>query len=166
MKRILTLIILAAMLLLGACEKENRNVETSQPSQNRVVVIHSDGKTASTTILVSQIGHDAKTCNGCVYDGGKMVHENCMGDGHYCAFAAAVQLQQIGTDVTATTTDTFDLTSEDFFLMPDRSLNCTDEKNNRIFLNIPEQIVYRDTTTLQFTFTGLFFSETAAYSND
>lgn len=78
---------------------------------------------------------------------------------------ATVQLQQIGTAVTATTADTFDLTSEDFFLVPDRSLNYTDEKNNRIFLNIPEQMVYRDTATLQFTFTGLFFSETAAYSN-
>ena len=89
-----------------------------------------------------------------------------MGDGHYCRLASAVQLQQVGTAVTATTTDTFDLTSEDFFLMPDRSLNYTDEKGHRIFLNIPEQMVYRDTATLQFTFTGLFFSETAAYSNN
>ena len=63
-------------------------------------------------------------------------------------------------------TDTFGLTSADFFLMPDRSLSYTDENNNRIFLNIPEQLVYRDTTTLQFTFTGLFFSTTAAYNND
>ena len=88
-----------------------------------------------------------------------------MGYGHYCRAVAQVTLNVSGTDITATTTDTFDLTSEDFFLMPDRSLNYTDEKGNRIFLNIPGQMVYRDTTTLQFTFTGLFFSETAAYSN-
>ena len=165
MKNVLTLTAFAAILLFGACEKENENAEMFQPSVNRVVVIPSNNKTASTTILLSQIGHDAKTCNGCVWDGGKMVHENCMGDGHYCAFAAAVQLDQVGDIITATTTDTFDLTSEDFFLMPDRSLNYTDENNNRIFLNIPGQMVYRDTATLQFTFTGLFFSETAAYSN-
>ena len=79
--------------------------------------------------------------------------------------ASAVTLNQSGTAVTATTTDTFGLTSEDFFLMPDRSLNYTDEKGNRIFLNIPGQMVYRDTATLQFTFTGLFFSDRAAYSN-
>ena len=90
-----------------------------------------------------------------------------MGAGDECAYTFAVQLQQIGTAVTATTTDTFDLTSEDFFLMPDRSLYYgKDEKGNDIFLNIPEQMVYRDTATLQFTFTGLFFSETAAYSNN
>ena len=50
--------------------------------------------------------------------------------------------------------------------MPDRSLEYVDEKENRIFLNIPAQMVYRDTATLQFTFTGLFFSEIAAYSNN
>lgn len=166
MKKVLTLTALVAILLLGSCEKENGDAAMYQPSPNRVVVIPSDSKTASITYLLSQIGHDAKTCNGCVWDGGKMVHENCMGDGHYCAFAAAVQLQQIGTDITATTTDTFDLTTENFFLMPSRSLNYTDENNNRIFLNIPEQMVYRDTATQQFTFTGLFFSEGPAYSND
>ncbi len=96
---------------------------------------------------------------------GQLVHVNCIGTGDDCLRTAAVQLQQVGTEISATTTDTFDLTSDDFFLMPDRSLSYTDEKNNRIFLNIPEQMVYRDTATLQFTFTGLFFSETAAYSN-
>ena len=165
MKKVSTLTALAAILLFVACEKESGNIEMCHPASNQVVFIPSDGKTASTTMLVSQIGHDEKICPGCVLYDGKMIHLDCMGFGHYCRLAAAVQLQQIGTEVTATTTDTFDLTSEDFFLMPDRSLNYTDENNNRIFLNIPGQTVYRDTTTLQFTFTGLFFSETAAYSN-
>ena len=80
--------------------------------------------------------------------------------------ASAVTLNQSGTAVTATTTDTFGLTSEDFFLMPDRSLNYTDENNNRIFLNIPEQILFRDSTTQQFTFTGLFFSDGPVYDNN
>ena len=89
-----------------------------------------------------------------------------MGDGHICLTSAAVSLNQVGADLTATTTDTFGLTSEDFFNMPDRSLNYTDENNNRIFLNIPAQQVYRDSVTQQFTFTGLFFSNTAAYTNN
>ena len=89
-----------------------------------------------------------------------------MGDGNYCAKASSVQLQQIGTDIIATTTDTFGLTNLNFFLMPARSLNYTDEHNNRIFLNIPAQFLFRDNTTQQFTFSGLFFSSTAAYSNN
>ena len=89
-----------------------------------------------------------------------------MGHGNYCATSAAVQLQQAGYTINAVTTDTFDLTSEDFFLMPDRSLDYTDDKNNHYYLNIPGQMVYRDSTTLQFTFTGLFFSNSPAYEND
>ncbi|MBR4647783.1 MAG: hypothetical protein IKO75_11780 [Bacteroidales bacterium] len=165
MKKVLTLTLLAATLL-GACEKESKMAGANQPSPNRVVVIPSDGKTASATILVSQIGLDGKTCNGCVLDGGDYIHVDCMGEGHYCAFAASVQLQQVGTAVTATTTDTFGLTSEDFFLMPSRSLDYEDEKGSHIFLNIPGQMVYRNTATQQFTFTGLFFSNRAAYSNN
>ena len=41
-----------------------------------------------------------------------------------------------------------------------------DEKGNHLFLNIPSQMVYRDTATLQFTFTGLSFSNTEVYSNN
>lgn len=166
MKKVLTLTGIATMLLLGACEKENKNDGMGRPSPNRVVVIPSDGKAASTTILVSHIGHNGKNCGGCVLDGGEFIHLDCMGDGNYCSFATAVELQHVGTEVTATTTDTFGLTSQDFFLMPDRSLDYTDDKGCRIFLNIPRQMVYRDANTLQFTFTGLFFSERAAFSNN
>ena len=63
-------------------------------------------------------------------------------------------------------TDTFGLTSADFFLMPDRSLNYTDENNNRMYLNIPEQLVFRDSVTRQFTFTGLFFTDDPEYTNE
>ena len=153
------------LLLLVACEKESKNAGVGQPSPNRVVVVPSDGKTSSTLFVVC-IGHDGKTCDGCVLDGGEYIHLDCMGFGNYCRLASAVQLQQVGTAVTATTTDTFDLTSEDFFLMPDRSLDYMDDKGNPIYLNIPAQMVYRDSTTLQFTFTGLFFSEGPAYEND
>ncbi len=164
MKKIFTLSLFAVALLV-ACEKRDQADESYQHSNHRVVAIPSDGKTESTMLLFTEIGHDAKTCNGCVLVEGQLIHINCMGDGHYCAYATAVQLQQIGATITATTTDTFDLTSEDFFLMPNRSLGFKDDKGNPVFLNIPGQMVYRDTATLQFTFTGLFYSTTAAYSN-
>lgn len=165
MKKVLTLTLIAAMLL-GACEKEERQTTQGQ-TPNRVIALSNGAKTGNPSfMLIMNMGHNSKDCKGCVMINGHAVHVNCMGSGWECANIAAVQLQQIGTAVTATTTDTFDLTSEDFFLMPDRSLEYVDEKENHIFLNIPEQMVYRDTTTLQFTFTGLFFSETAAYSNN
>ena len=66
-------------------------------------------------------------------------------------------------DITATTTDTFGLTNQDFFLMPDRSLSYTDGDDNQIYLNIPAQLVFRDEDTQQFTFTGLSFSGRPLY---
>lgn len=166
MKKVLTLTLLAATLL-GACEKVENQTATYEQTRNRVIALPNDEKTGSLTYLLALgLGHSGKDCKGCVMMDGHPIHINCMGAGDECANMVAVHLQQIGTAVTATTTDTFDLTTEDFFLMPDRSLNYTDEKGNRIFLNIPGQMVYRDTTTLQFTFTGLFFSETAVYSNN
>jgi hypothetical protein len=165
MKKVLTLALLTT-LLLGACEKEEISKTRHEPSHNRVITLPANGKTGNTTFLQIQTGHDGKTCNGCVTNNGQSFHINCMGQGHYCATTAAVQLQQAGYTINAVTTDTFDLTSEDFFLMPDRSLDYVDDKNNHYYLNIPAQMVYRDSTTLQFTFTGLFFSEGPAYEND
>ena len=161
MKKALTFTLLAAVLF-GACEKESKHT-TQELSSNRVINIPADGKTEGSTILMMSIGHDGKNCKGCVYENGTLCHMDCMGEGNYCATATSVHIQQIGTAVTATTTDTFGLTSEDFFLMPARSLNYTDEHNNRIFLNIPGQMVYRDATTQQFTFTGLSFTSNPLY---
>ena len=165
MKKLLTLTGLSIVLLFGACEKD-KNVVESHLSPNRVEVIPSDGKTVSTTILLCQIGHDGKNCPGCVLYDGKMRHFDCMGDGHYCAFSSAVRLQQDGAFLTATTTDTFGLTDQSFFNMPARSLSTEDEKGQPVYLNIPAQLIYRDSTTLQFTLNGLYYSANAAYTND
>ena len=162
-KRNLGLIMTTLILILGvhACQKVN----SPGPSGNRLIPNATDSKEASYTMVVF-LGHDAKNCPGCVLLGGRLYHIECQGPGDKCMAASAVTLNQSGTAVTATTTDTFGLTSADFFLMPDRSLSYTDENNNRIFLNIPEQLLFRDSTTQQFTFTGLFFSDGPVYSND
>ena len=158
--------VLLALLSLASCQKNGS--DNPQPlSPNRVIPIHTtDAKTAGQYWLSSEIGHDGKDCPGCVMYYGKIIHRDCMHHGNYCRFVARVTLDTVGTDISATTLDTFDLTSEDFFLMPDRSLSYTDENNNRIFLNIQEQLVFRDTATQQFTFTGLFFTTVPEYTND
>lgn len=151
-----------ATLIICSCQKAEI---PQQHLSNRLINYPADGKATNTYLLSIRVGHDGKNCPGCILYKGRFIHRDCIGNGHYCNATARVTLDSVDTDITATTTDTFDLTSEDFFLMPDRSLNYTDENNNRIFLNIPAQMVYRDSVTRQFTFTGLFFSDTAAYSN-
>ncbi len=167
MKKVSTLaIFMATVLLLVSCGKEKESVNETLPTWNRVVFASSGAKSGSSTFLLISIGHSAKGCNGCIWDNGEWVHVDCMGEGNYCSKATAVQFQQIGTSICVTTMDTFGLTSEDLFNMPDRSLSYTDENNNRIFLNIPAQLVYRDTATKQFTFTGLSFTGRSLYGNN
>lgn len=161
MKKTIIGIMLVMSFVQMACNKEESN---QTGLGNRVVFIQGEGKSAGATYLCISIGHDGAKCSGCVYRNGQWVHVNCQGYGNLCSTSAAVTLQQIGTAITATTTDTFGLTSEDFFNMPARSLS-TPTIGPEHYLNIPAQVVYRDSAKQQFTFTGLFYSETPAYSN-
>lgn len=165
MKKAFALSLLAA-ILLGACEKEGHKTVVSEPSANSIVQLPNDGKKESSTFLLSmEVGHSGSNCNGCVMYSGQAVHFDCMGYGNLCTVSSTVHLQQVSNAISITTTDTFNLTSGNFFLMPNRSLDYMDDSGLHSYLNIPTQLVYRDTTTLQFTFTGLYFSSKPAYSN-
>jgi hypothetical protein len=152
-------------LLIGNTSCGHETI-SEQNRDDRVIPVMTDEKTVSEYVFITNLGHDAKGCPGCILNHGKYIHINCQGRGNACRAAATVSLNQVGTTITATTVDTFGLTNLDFFLMPDRSLEYLDENNNLIFLNIPAQQVYRDSTTLQFTFTGLYITSSPAYSND
>lgn len=157
--------VLASLLYMASCQKNTSEITQSVFSSDRVVEISTGEKTSSTYWLNTQIGHDGKNCPGCVLFMGKMIHRDCMRHGRYCRLVAQVELDTIMG--TATTVDTLDLTSEIFFAMPDRSLYFyTDVNNDRIYLNIPEQLVFRDSVTRQFTFTGLSFTVGPVYSNN
>lgn len=166
MKKALTLTLLVAILLAACVKEPHKDVEV-KPSTNSIVEL-SDGdkKDRSIFLLTTRVGHNSSDCNGsCVTYNGQTGHVDCMGQGNLCEVAANVNLQQVGAAISITTTDTFNLTSGNFFLMPNRSLDYMDQSGLHTYLNIPTQLVYRDTTTLQFTFTGLFFSSKPAYSN-
>lgn len=165
MKKAFTLTLVAA-ILFGACDKEGHKTVVSEPSANSIVQLPNNGKKESSTFLLSmEVGHSGSNCNGCVMSNGQAVHFDCMGQGHLCTVSSTVHLQQVSNAISITTTDTFNLTSGDFFLMPNRSLDYMDQSGLHSYLNIPTQLAYRDSTTLQFTFTGLFFSSKPAYGN-
>lgn len=153
--------VLTAFLFLG-CKK----TELQTNGSNCVIHEQNDSKASNACLFWFFSGHDGKNCPGCVMIAGKPTHVDCYGVGSKCHKATNVTLDMSGTAIAATTTDTFGLTNLDFFLMPDRSLEYLDENNNLMFLNIPAQQVYRDSTTLQFTFTGLYITNSPAYSND
>ena len=139
--------------------------ETEVWNYNRLVLAPSEGKSESSFYVFVQMGHDAKGCSGCVISNGHMVHVDCQGFGDKCAKSSRVALQEVEGGYTMTTLDTCGLTSEDFFNMPARSLQCSEDAEYA-YLNIPAQLVWRDENTLQFTFTGLSFSDEPLYEND
>ncbi len=156
------LALLAMAWLASSCGKE----EKPQDAHSNCLVPLETGSKDASYLLITSMGHDGKNCPGCVLVNGQLRHVDCQGAGRECLKSACISLQEVGTDLVATTVDTFGLTSEDFFNMPARSLNYVDEDENRVFLNIPAQLVYRDNTTLQFTFTGLSITEEQLYTNE
>lgn len=166
MNRVLfCIIIVLAGVFVNSCAKKEDAGERYY-WRNRLIPVESESKTRM-YLMSYTVGHTASDCGGrCITVHGKDYHFDCMGYGNVCTHVTTVSMEHVGDSYTATTTDTFGLTSENLYLMPDRSLNYIDETNNRFFLNIPEQLVWRDSTTLQFTFTGLSFSNTPLYPNN
>ena len=159
---------LAFLFFIVGCQKEHeKDNSKSQPKSNYIIVSDNDSKTTQNCIISANIGHDGKNCPGCILINGRLRHQDCQGYGHVCNVSANVTLYNNGVAAYAVTTDTFGLTDQAFFNMPDRSLFVEyDDKNNEVWLNIPAQLVYRDSTTLQFTFTGLYYSNSQIYEND
>ena len=157
---------LSALLLFCFSQCAKPVERATQISQGSIYPVSDNGK-SMTYQMIMNTGHSAKNCSGCIkIDDNTYVHVNCQGRGNECTVSANVVLSGNSYNFTAVTTDTFGLTDQTFFNMPARSLLTEDEKGQPVYLNIPAQLVYRDSTTLQFTFTGLYYSENAAYGND
>ena len=154
------------LLALSLCVAVHscRKYDHSGQLENRLVPLRDDTKTANQYLTIYAMGHDGSKCPGCVMINGKIVHIDCQGEGHACLKTARISIQY-GADsvLTASTLDTFGLTELDFLNMPNRSLSLEVDEGVYTYLNIPAQLVYRDTATLQFTFTGLSFTNRPLY---
>ena len=156
---------LSAFLLFCFSQCAKPVERAAQVSQGSVYPVFCNGK-GMTHQMTMNTGHTGKKCSGCVkIDDNTFIHVDCQGRGNECTVSANMVLSWNNYNLAATTTDTFGLTDQKFFNMPARSLLTEDEKGQPVYLNIPAQLVYRDSTTLQFTFTGLYYSENAAYGN-
>ena len=162
--KILTIALSIGLVAVVTC-KCQKYVDQERPA-NILIPENSVNKSSSNYLMMVFMGHDAKNCQGCLLIGGNLIHIDCQGYGTACSVASSVTLNQTGSSITATTTDTFGLTNLPFFNMPARSLEYVDDHNTHLYLNIPAQFLFRDNTTQQFTFTGLFLSTVPAFSNN
>ncbi len=151
------------IVLLSSCQKK---VEEDHHA-NYARLISSNEKTGSTYYLSLFMGHSAKDCTGCVLINGHWGHLDCMGSGHACSQSALVIIDDpIGSGYfTATTVDTSDFTCEEAFYMPDRSLSSTYFGMN-CYMNIPAQVVERDSVNRRFIIKDITFSVYPIYKNE
>lgn len=164
MKKISEILICLAVCTIS-CQKAQ---DVQQYHESTALLVESNAKSSFYSISVS-LGHLASECKGrCVYSDGQWYHFDCMGFGNACSARADVNLvENSNNNYSATTTDSLALTNEELFNMPSRSLFVGyDDKNNEVWLNIPEQLVYRDSVSKQFTFTNLYYSNARVYAND
>ena len=152
-------------LMVVSCQKKS-DFPIIPLQTNYIVGTCNDAKSNQEFSLVTDIGHDAKNCSGCILINGQWLHVNCQGRGNVCRVSSRLTLYPGGSSMYAVTTDTFGLTDQSFFNMPARSLYTEDEKGQPVYLNIPAQLVYRDSTTLQFTFNGLYYTNSPEYTNN
>ena len=155
------LILILLSLWTFSCQKEEVDIVNTLNE----VTIANPAKGKQTGTITIKVGHSAKECNGCILVGDKLVHVDCQGAGTLCEVTSQVAIADSGLFVSAVTTDTFGLTTLDYFNMPARSLAVEDE-NEKYYLNIPAQMLYRDSKTQQFTISGLFYSTNAYYENN
>lgn len=132
-------------------------------SDNKLIQLDSQEKAVNQYVMYCSMGHDKSTCKGCIMIDGVMRHVDCQGGGSMCRKASTVSLTSTDTSLYATTVDTFGFTDLDVLNMPSRSFSLEIDEGEYTYLNVPAQFVYRDTTTLQFTFTGLSFTDRPLY---
>ena len=156
-------VIISVLLLLAtaqSCRKESSNKHKC----GHLIPLETNAKTGNQYLLVCFLGHDGSKCPGCLMINGKIVHVDCQGEGHACNKSSNVALSYaLDNNLIATTLDTFGFTTLDILNMPSRSFSLEVEPDVYSYLNIPAQLVYRDTATLQFTFTGLSFTNRPLY---
>lgn len=172
MKKSNVFILLAAAILIVACNKVDNNGNNGLKPDNYAAMSSPLSKEGGKPIEITfTAGHDGSECNySCVTSNGVPGHIDCQGWGDACVVTIRIWPiggQPKGGTFSVVVDTVWSLTSEDYFNMPNRSLTVLDAPSeNEAYLNIPAQLVYRDSVTQQFTFTGLFFSDAAEYMND
>jgi len=161
MKRIQ--IIILVLVLCFACSKpENKEIEKKSTPNSAQMISGAKGPSYSISVT---LGHSASECSGCVMSGGTCTHVDCQGAGSACAAKTIMQISDT-EEVNlyfGTISDPNELTAEDFFLMPNRSLYIMG--SNGEFINIPEQMLYRDEETGNFMIYDIFFSDFQMFEN-
>jgi hypothetical protein len=119
--------------------------------------------------MLISVGHTAAQCgNKCVKILGELGHIDCRGYGNACTkiVDAYCSLYQEGGGFMLTLVDTTVFGKTLDFDFPDRTLFITNPLNNTdLWLNIPEQLLVRDSIGVFFVIHDIWFSEEPELEN-
>jgi len=114
------------------------------------------------------IGHTAADCgNKCVMAFGEFGHIDCRGFGEVCNHTTTAKLIQSTGGALMLVLEDPDIFGDELdFLFPDRALYITNPQNNTdLWLNIPEQVLLRDSNGVPFEILDIWFSEEPELEN-
>jgi len=171
------LLIFLFSLFVFSCKKIDENSlpdfnpdnENNYLKRNEATWISSNNSSKGFWLnLKIYVGHTAEQCGGrCVKLFGKPMHIDCRGIGHICERLITVELQTNENNELMLILSDEDIFAEyDIFPFPDRSLCITNPQNNDdLWLNIPEQILLKDSTFLKVIIENIWFSEEPELEN-
>jgi len=115
------------------------------------------------------IGHTAEQCgNKCLMIFGQNYHADCRGFGNICNYNFSAEIfEYLYNEFILVLWDIDELEELEIFSLPDRSLYITNPQNNSdLWLNIPEQILVKDSTLMQFVIQNIWFSDEPELENE
>ncbi|NVN94257.1 MAG: hypothetical protein HXX18_03130 [Bacteroidetes bacterium] len=174
------LVMLSVMAIITTnCVKENESENKVQKQVFSSTAVKLSAPSPKATpgfsgnyVLNSRAGHSSSECGGsCIVFGGVKKHINCQGFGSSCGLKASVRIRNAEADSSnnyvAVGLNDYEPTDEDVYLMPARSFYVEDKNtvNGYIWLNIPEQLLERDTLSKQFIYYKISFTQEALFEN-
>lgn len=165
------------MLFVFSCSKSdvisssnfNANNENIEMKQNEATWIsnhdHSKGFLLNLKFF---IGHTAEQCgNRCVKILGVPMHLDCRGFGNICNHIVNVEVAtDMYDDLILILTDLDSFGDFEEFQFPDRSFFITNPQNNtELWLNIPEQVLCRNSSDTSIIMCNIWFSEESELEN-
>ena len=165
----------ALFFIICACDKHETSTlsdsSTNNQNQNEATWIHKNDDSKGLFInLKFSVGHTANQCgNACMMIFGQPVHADCRGFGNICnrIVKAVVSEDLINNELTLKIIDDDMFGGYEIFPFPDRCFYITNPQNNlELWLNIPEQILLKDSSGTEIVIYDAWFSEEPELEND
>lgn len=172
MKTKITILSLILFSLLFSCKKDGsdslpQNTE-NVPSLAKKIVNNTKGDNVVMYGLLSRSGHRGADCNYKCIDG--IMHRDCWGSGSYCplqgSIISPIPMGSFSTKSNFTFTAIAqypeDFSDEETLLIPNRSFFIEEDGT---YLNMPEQILVRDSESNCFIFNNLSVTKVPLFVN-